>query len=127
MEEELMGSHVAYFEITTASDAPALQKFYSEMFGWQVNVMPEMGGYGLVDTGTESAIGGGIGPAQGAPGVRMYVYVENLDDALLKAESLGGKTVMPPTKVSDEFGSIAVFSDLDGNGIGLWDRPGVNG
>lgn len=122
-----MGSHVAYFEITTAADAAALQEFYGKLFDWQVNVMPGMGGYGLVDTGVSGAIGGGIGPAQGAPGVRMYVYAEDIEATLKKAESLGGKTVMPPTKISDEFGSFAVFTDPDGNGIGLWDRPGVNG
>lgn len=122
-----MGNHVAYFEITTQKDAAALQEFYSKLFDWNVDVLPEMGGYGLVDAGTEGAIGGGIGPAQTTPGVRMYVYVDDLEAALEKAESLGGKKVMGPTKISDEFGSFAIFADPDGNGIGLWDRPGVKG
>ncbi|QFZ18302.1 VOC family protein [Saccharothrix syringae] len=120
-----MGNPLSYFEITTKSDAAALQKFYGDMFGWQINVLPQMGGYGLVSTGGE--VGGGIGPAQSHAGVRVYFHAEDLNAALEKAESLGGKIVMQPTKISDDFGSFAVFTDPDGNEVGLWDRPGLQG
>jgi predicted enzyme related to lactoylglutathione lyase len=50
-----MGQPVAFFEITSP-DHERAQKFYAEMFGWQVAADPAMGGYGLVDTGAgESA------------------------------------------------------------------------
>ncbi len=32
-------------------DAERAQKFYAELFGWQIAADPAMGGYGLVDTG----------------------------------------------------------------------------
>jgi predicted enzyme related to lactoylglutathione lyase len=45
-----MGQPVAFFEIISP-DAERAQKFYGELFGWQVAADPAMGGYGLVDTG----------------------------------------------------------------------------
>ena len=57
-----MGQPVAFFEVISP-DYGRAQKFYSELFGWQVAADPAMGGYGLVDTGAGTgAIGGGIGP-----------------------------------------------------------------
>ena len=37
---------------------------------------------------------------------------------LNKAESLGGKTIMPPTEIPD-YVTIALFADPHGNTIGL--------
>ena len=37
---------------------------------------------------------------------------------LNKAEKLGGKTVMPPTTLTDDM-SLAMFTDPEGNFIGL--------
>src|SRR5260370_3054232 len=55
-----MGQPVAFFEVVS-QDAPRAQKFYADLFGWQVAADPAMGGYALVDTGAgEDAIGGGI-------------------------------------------------------------------
>ena len=56
-----MGQPVAFFEVISP-DAERAQKFYADLFGWQVSADPAMGGYALVDTGAgEGAIGGGIG------------------------------------------------------------------
>ena len=51
--------------------------------------------------------------------VTVYVAVEDLAASLEKAESLGGKTIIPPTEVPG-MGQFAWFSDPDGNTIGLW-------
>ena len=48
----------------------------------------------------------------------FYVNVSDLAAALAKAESLGGKTVMPPMAVPGG-PEIAQFSDPEGNVIGL--------
>ena len=69
-----MGQAVAFFEVVSP-DHERAQKFYGELFGWQVAADPAMGGYGLVDTGAgEDAIGGGIGPSSG-PGDRGAAYM----------------------------------------------------
>lgn len=117
-----MGQPVAFFEVTSPNPERA-QKFYAELFGWQVNADPAMGGYALVDTGAgDGAIGGGIGaPAEpGDAGVKIYMRVDNLETYLSRAEELGGTRVMPPMELPGDFGTIAVFADPDGNRVGLW-------
>lgn len=116
-----MGQPIAFFEVLSPNHERA-QRFYAELFDWQVAADPAMGGYGLVDTGAgEGAIGGGIGPGEnGEASVKVYVRVDDLDAYLDRAEALGGKRVMPPTDLPGGFGRIAVFTDPDGNQVGLW-------
>ena len=117
-----MGQPVAFFEVISP-DHERAQKFYGELFGWQVAADPAMGGYGLVDTGAgEDASGGGIGPssAPGDAGVKIYVRVDDLEAFLDRAERLGGRRLVPPTDLPGEFGRFAIFTDPDGNQVGLW-------
>jgi predicted enzyme related to lactoylglutathione lyase len=117
-----MGQPVAFFEVISP-DAERARKFYTELFGWQVDVPPEMGGYGLVDTGAgDDAVSGGIGPSQlpGDTGVKVYMRVDDLDAYLARAEQLGGRTLAPPMDLPGDFGRIAVLADPDGNPVGLW-------
>ena len=117
-----MGHPVSFFEVTSG-DHERAQKFYGELFGWQVTADPEMGGYGLVDTGSgEGAIAGGIGPSEGSgdTGVKIYVQVDDLEAALARAERLGGRRVVEPTGLPGDHGHFAVAADPDGNPLGLW-------
>ncbi|HSS11521.1 MAG TPA: VOC family protein [Acidimicrobiales bacterium] len=117
-----MGQPVAFFEVISP-EAERAQKFYAELFGWQVNADPAMDGYALVDTaGGNGAIGGGIGPAMasGDAGVKIYMRVDDLDGALEQAEKLGGKRLVPPTDLPGDYGRFAIFTDPDGNPVGLW-------
>lgn len=117
-----MGQAVAFFEVISP-DRERAQKFYGELFGWQVAADPAMGGYGLVDTGAgEGAIGGGIGPSSepGDKGVKIYMRVDDLSAYLDRAEKLGGKRLVPPTDLPGDFGKFAIFTDPDGNQVGLW-------
>ena len=118
-----MGAPVAFFEVSSP-DAERAQRFYGELFGWQVAADPEMGGYGLVDTAAgETAIGGGIGPVEegDSAGVRIYVRVDDLEGTLQRAEQLGGTRLVPPTDLPAGYGRFAMFVDPDGNAVGLWD------
>jgi predicted enzyme related to lactoylglutathione lyase len=49
--------------------------------------------------------------------VTFYVDVTDLKGTLDKAEKLGAKTVLPPTKTGPV--EIAMFADPEGNVIGL--------
>src|SRR5258707_10097159 len=93
-----MGQPVAFFEVVS-QDAPRAQKFYADLFGWQVAADPAMGGYALVDTGAgEDAIGGGIGPAgepRGAGG-EIYMRVDDPDGFLDRPAKPGGKKLVAP-------------------------------
>ena len=115
-----MGRPVAFFEVTS-TDHRRAQRFYADLFEWQVAEDPD--GYALVDTGAGSdAVGGGIGPSQapGDTGVKIYVRVDDLDATLARAAELGGTPLLAPTDLPGDFGRIAVLADPDGNPVGLW-------
>lgn len=113
-----MGRPVVHFEIGVG-DGPRARAFYRELFDWKI--LADESEYGLVDTGAGSGINGGIMQTpEGVPAyVAMYVGVDDLDRYLERAEELGGKTVMEPMPVG-EMGSFAMFTDPDGNMIGLF-------
>jgi uncharacterized protein len=114
-----MSSPLIHFEVA-GKDAGKLQSFYSDQFGWQINADNPMN-YGIVNLSDD--VGGGIGPApEGQPGHAMfYVAVEDVEGALQKAESLGGKRVFGPMEVP-EGPTIAHFADPEGNVVGLFAR-----
>ncbi|MEU7896117.1 VOC family protein [Nonomuraea sp. NPDC049152] len=107
----------AWFDISTP-DAPRARRFYQEMFGWRMNVLDET--YTLV-AGEGGRPAGGIGQAgPGSPytGIVAYFPVDDVDAALQRAEELGGSRTLDPTSVPGQ-GRIAVFTDPDGNAVGL--------
>jgi hypothetical protein len=106
---------VVHWEIN-ARDPKALHGFYAELFGWKINADNPMG-YGLVTAGGDG-INGGIGPAQGIPGVTFYVRVPDLDAVLRRVGEMGGGTAVPPTHIPDMV-TFAVFTDPEGNRIGI--------
>lgn len=113
-----MANPVVHFEVS-GKDAARLQTFYGDLFGWKINTDNPMN-YGIVDTGVEGGIGGGVGPLpEGQSGwVTWYVAVDDLDAALKRAEALGGRTVNPPMEVPGG-PKLAHFADPEGNVIGL--------
>lgn len=69
----------------------------------------------------ESGISGVIRPDRtgGNGHVTFYVEVDQIEDYLARVEELGGKTLVPPTRVT-EFGlSFAFFTDPEGHLVGL--------
>jgi predicted enzyme related to lactoylglutathione lyase len=109
---------VVHFEITGA-DGSALQNFYRDLFDWKIDANNEWQ-YGVVETGGEGGIAGGIaGNQDGASGGRVSVYaaVDDLQAYLDKAERLGANVVMPVTDMGDF--TIALFADPAGNITGL--------
>lgn len=114
-----MSNPVAWFEVT-GQDGSALQRFYGDLFDWQVQDAGDGSGYGVVPA-PERGIGGGIGPSQdGGPGqVTFYVEVDDPAAYLAKAETLGGRTIVPPTEIP-QFGlTFAFFADPEGHVVGL--------
>jgi predicted enzyme related to lactoylglutathione lyase len=121
-----VGQPVVHFEII-GSDPTTLRSYYGELFGWNFQVgdatteaVSQPGNYGFVDGATTgSGINGGIGGGDGYEGrVLFYVEVPNVEAALQKAESLGGKRQMGPEGTP---GTLVVgrFTDPEGNLIGV--------
>jgi predicted enzyme related to lactoylglutathione lyase len=116
-----MGNPVVHFEVL-GKDAAALQKFYGDAFGWQLQDVMQ-GQYYMVDTGGEGGIPGGIGAApQGAGQVMFYVQVDDPAAALEQIKSLGGSTVSEPMDIPDG-PTIAHFADPEGHVVGLVKGP----
>ncbi|MFC6080657.1 VOC family protein [Sphaerisporangium aureirubrum] len=107
----------AWFDVSSP-DAPRARRFYQEMFGWPVTVLDET--YALVGT-PDGPPAGGIGQSgPGSPytGFVVYFRVDDVDAALSRAEKLGGARTLEPQTLPG-MGRMAVFTDPDGNPIGL--------
>lgn len=112
-----MGQPVVHFEVY-GKDEKKLQEFYSKLFDWKVDANNPLN-YGLVDTGGERGINGGIAKAQpGTPGVTIYIEVDDLQAYLDRAVSMGSKVLVPVTEIPAVV-TYALFSDPEGNAVGL--------
>ena len=120
-----MGQPVVHFEVV-GKDGEKLRSYYSELFGWEFGdpigptnyaVAPRDGNTNADGVG----IGGGIGTAPEGYGghVTFYVEVPDVEAALVKAESLGGKRVWGPDKVPGTEIELGHFTDPEGHVIGL--------
>ncbi len=115
-----MGKPVVYFEIA-GRDGEALKEFYANLFDWNISHHAPAGSYWYVE-GEEGGIPGGImQTTEDMPPnyVTFYVQVDDIQGCLGQAESLGGKTIVPPMPVPGGMGHIGVFLDPSGNCIGL--------
>ena len=123
-----MSGRVVHFEIPF-EDGDRARSFYREIFGWQLQEMPEMS-YTLVMSGpsgdagpTEAGfINGGMLSRKdaAAPGPVIVVDVDSIDATLERIGGLGGSTVTAKIPVGD-MGFAAYAQDPEGNVVGLWE------
>ena len=118
-----MGHPVVHFEVI-GKDAERLQRYYSELFGWQIDADNPMR-YGIVQRDQNVSpegvgIGGGIGTGpEGYEGhVTFYVEVPDVEAALAQAESLGGKRMMGPETVMGQI-ELGLFTDPEDHVVGV--------
>jgi len=110
-----MGRPVVHFEIG-CRNLQKTQEFYSQMFDWK----PQLMGPAAMIAAEAGGIGGHISALGHEPHHYTIFYVEVDDVAayLKKAETLGGKTLVPPVKIPT--GTFAWMQDPEGNTVGLW-------
>lgn len=126
-----MDNAISWFEIP-ATDIDRAQQFYETVF--QIKMQPmdfqstkmrmfpiddPMKGIGgtLIDSGgfhKPSATDGPLIYLNGNPNVQIF---------LDRMEAAGGKTMVPKTEISPEYGYMAVFLDTEGNRIALHSVP----
>jgi predicted enzyme related to lactoylglutathione lyase len=123
-----MGQPVVHFEII-GKDPAKLRGYFGELFGWEFDVPSPVSGavsdpanYGFVNRMTTSdgtGIPGGVG---GGPGYEahavFYVAVPDVEAALARAESLGGKRLMGPERAPSGL-VVGHFTDPEGNLVGV--------
>ena len=110
-------ARVIHFEIV-GKDGQALQRYYSDLFGWAFDTS-NPGGYGITDpAATGPAVG--VGSTQDGSGghVTGYVRVADIDSTLAKVKDLGGSVVMPKFS-PDGMAQLALIADPEGHVVGL--------
>jgi len=114
-------SKPSWVELATP-DAAASRVFYSNLFGWniEVNPDPQYGGYAIAKIGDKQVAG--IGPKQSPEGPTtwgLYIGSDDVDGLAKKVTDAGGNVVAPPFDVGDQ-GRMAVFADPTGAVISAW-------
>jgi hypothetical protein len=123
-----MGQPVVHFEII-GKDPAKLREYFGELFGWEFDVpspvseaVSDPAQYGFVDRMALSdgtGIPGGVGGGPGYEGHAVfYIAVPDVEAALQKAESLGGKRRMGPERAPSGL-VVGHFTDPEGNLVGV--------
>jgi hypothetical protein len=100
--------------------APDLQKimdFYSKVFKWEVEKMPDetYAMFRIGDTGTGGGFDTSIKPAGEKVGPGIVIDVENISLKLEEIEKAGGKVIRSKTEIPGGYGFYARFQDNSGN------------
>ena len=116
-----MANPFVHIELHT-NDLAAAKKFYSTLFGWQLQdvPMPEGGTYTMVNVG--EGTGGGMmksSDPKAPPRWLAYVGVDDIEASTKKAEQLGGKIHMGVSQVG-EYGWMSVIQDPTGAYFAMW-------
>jgi uncharacterized protein len=123
-----MGQPVVHFEII-GKDPAKLRDYFGELFGWEFDVpspvseaVSDPAQYGFINrmalsdgTGIPGGVGGGAGYEGHAV---FYIAVPDVEAALQKAESLGGKRRMGPEQAPSGL-VVGHFTDPEGNLVGV--------
>ena len=127
-----MTGRVVHFEVPY-DDADRARGFYSDVFGWNIQPVPEFE-YNFVQTGpveesgmpTEAGyIGGGMFQRDAQIGKPIItIEVDDMTEALAAIAEHGGAAVGDVQHVG-EMGLAAYFTDSEGNLMGLWQTTGT--
>jgi uncharacterized protein len=94
--------------------------FYRELFDWRFAPVVD-GLWGSVEAERQAGLDAAASITAGAPLLFPYVDVADLEATLAVVERLGGRTALPPWQ-ADATTRLAVFTDPEGNRVGLIER-----
>lgn len=110
---------ITHIDIPVA-DTKRAADFYTELFGWQIAEIPGYEGYPMWQAPNKIS-GGGLAPrSEDFTQPRSYVEVDSIEETLAKVTAQGGTVVMDKSPIS-ETSWWAIFTDLDGNNVGLYE------
>lgn len=110
---------ITHIDIPVA-DTERATVFYADLFGWQIAEVPGFEGYPMWQAPNKIS-GGGLAPREeGFTQPRSYVEVDSIEKTLQKVTANGGSVVMDRSPI-DETSWWAVFTDPDGNTVGLYE------
>ena len=111
-----------WYELAT-NDLDAAVKFYKDVIGWGTELWQDTGPY-LRWTADKIPVGGAavVSDDDKKTGAKphwfAYVLVDDVDALAKKADSLGGKTIVPPTDIPD-VGRFSRIADPHGATLGV--------
>ncbi len=119
---------VSWFEMP-ADDVQRASEFYGKVFNWATPPMGDDATFALTVKADENGnplepggINGGFhkrsGPSDAAPVVN--IHVDDIDAKLEAVEAAGGRVIQPRTEVGEYGLSMALFSDTEGNVMGVY-------
>lgn len=118
---------VGWFEIPV-TDMNRARKFYEELFGKELDLQEEKGGYQMAwfpweedSYGSAGTLMKGEGYTPSHDGTTIYFTAAEMEDMLERVESIGGKVLVPKKDIG-EHGFIAWVEDTEGNRIALHKR-----
>ncbi|MEQ8209578.1 MAG: VOC family protein [Lacipirellulaceae bacterium] len=118
---------VNWFEIPV-TDMDRASKFYGTAFDTEITpaeIGPNKMGWFPMEQNVPGAAGTlimGDGYLPSHEGSLVYFHVAEIDPALEKITTAGGKTLVPRTSIG-EYGFIAHFEDTEGNRVALHEKP----
>lgn len=125
---------VVHFEMP-AKDKERVSKFYTDVFGWQMQQLgPEMGNYVLAGTTPvddnqmsqkSGEINGGFFEYSDKPGFtspHVVIQVENIDESIEAVKKSGGEITSEKMDIPG-IGTYVSFKDSEGNGVGMLQPP----
>ncbi|MBL8103381.1 MAG: VOC family protein [Anaerolineales bacterium] len=110
--------NVVHVEIP-AMNVEAAGKFYSDLFGWKLQPVPEMN-YTMWEAA--DGTGGGfpkVSDENPAGQVLVYIDSDDIDADLKNVERLGGKVLHKKSEIPG-FGWMGIFQDPTGNVLALY-------
>ncbi|MGI8609862.1 MAG: VOC family protein [Candidatus Dormibacteria bacterium] len=112
----------------SSTDVPAARDFYTKLFGWQAQDLPEDAG-GYIMFALDGAVVAALGAVQGEgqPSAWMvYFSTADADETTRKVEAAGGKVIAPVFDVLDA-GRMGVFADPTGAFFAVWQAGTTKG
>lgn len=120
MPPTLANGKICYVEIP-ATDVKRSEAFYAKVFGWPMRTRGD-GSHAFDDTTGEVSGAFVTGrPPSTAPGLLLYIMVNDVAATCKRVEAHGGTVVQP--HVADSREIIARVKDPGGNVIGLYQEP----
>lgn len=110
---------ITHIDIPVSDNARATE-FYGSLFGWQISAPPGFEDYPMWRAPNQIS-GGGLAPrGYDFTQPRSYVEVDSIDDTLALVTRHGGQVLMGKSPISDT-SWWAIFTDPDGNTMGLYE------
>ena len=113
-----MSDGIVHIEIPV-KDLEKTPNFYSKIFGWELTPIPDLD-YVIFTADGAGTSGAFVKPSiHAVGGVIAYIQVDNIEEKLDEIAENGGTKQSGVEDVGDA-GWFALFTDPDGNALGLW-------